>query len=147
MKAPVSEEILARKRRVSLSIEQIALIEQVMRAAMPKFVPAQEIANAMARLIEEEMNPGRRETVDSYRAAVEVRDGELEIDDDAEVSLGDDPGAYVMVWKWVSEEEAGLWPTEIICNRCGDRTDENESPDGDMCPDCYDQSQYEEADE
>lgn len=30
-----------------------------------------------------------------------VRDGECEIDDDAVVSPGDDPGAYVMAWVWV----------------------------------------------
>ena len=35
-------------------------------------------------------------------------DGELEFDDDAAVSLGDDDGAYVMCWKWVSADEAGI---------------------------------------
>ena len=37
------------------------------------------------------------------------RDGEIEIDLDAKVSRGDDPGAYVQAWVWVyfpdSEEE------------------------------------------
>jgi hypothetical protein len=36
------------------------------------------------------------------------RDGELEIDDGAIVSVGDDPGAYVQAWVWVSNEEAGI---------------------------------------
>lgn len=42
----------------------------------------------------------------AYReAASELsKDGELEIDDGAIVSMGDDPGAYVMAWLWVSEE-------------------------------------------
>lgn len=31
------------------------------------------------------------------------RDGEVEIDDCAFVSLGDDDGAYVMAWVWVSK--------------------------------------------
>jgi hypothetical protein len=35
-------------------------------------------------------------------------DGDLEFDDDAAVSLGDDDGAYVMCWKWVSSEAAGI---------------------------------------
>ena len=29
------------------------------------------------------------------------RDGEVEIDDDAVVSYGSDPGAYVQAWVWV----------------------------------------------
>ena len=36
------------------------------------------------------------------------REGEIEIDDDPKVSAGDDPGAYVQAWVWVSNEEAGL---------------------------------------
>jgi hypothetical protein len=32
-------------------------------------------------------------------------DGDLEFDDDAAVSLGADDGAYVMGWKWVSDED------------------------------------------
>jgi hypothetical protein len=47
----------------------------------------------------------------AFRAGAdrEARDGELEVDlDDAVVSRGDDPGAYVMCWLWVSNSEAGL---------------------------------------
>ncbi len=36
------------------------------------------------------------------------KDGELEFDDFAVVSMGDDPGAYVMGWAWVYNAEAGL---------------------------------------
>lgn len=32
------------------------------------------------------------------------REGELEVDDDAAVSLGADEGAYVMCWVWVSDD-------------------------------------------
>jgi len=35
-------------------------------------------------------------------------DGDLEFDDGAVVSLSDDPGAYVMAWKWITDEEAGI---------------------------------------
>lgn len=34
-----------------------------------------------------------------------ARDGEIEIDDDAAVSLGADAGAYVQGWLWVPDEE------------------------------------------
>jgi len=36
------------------------------------------------------------------------RDGDLEFDDGAVVSIGGDPGAYVMGWKWIENSEAGL---------------------------------------
>jgi hypothetical protein len=41
-----------------------------------------------------------------YREAAEKlsKDGELEIDSGAIVSMGDDPGAYVMAWVWVPDE-------------------------------------------
>ena len=35
-------------------------------------------------------------------------DGDLEFDSNAIVSTGDDPGAYVMGWKWITDEEAGV---------------------------------------
>ena len=49
-------------------------------------------------------------TIAQYRAAAfrQMRCGELEIDDSAVVSKGDDPGAYVMAWLWVSDEDAGI---------------------------------------
>jgi hypothetical protein len=49
-------------------------------------------------------------TFGKYRAAAIAasRDGELEIDHGAVVSKGDDPGAYVMAWLWVTDEEAGI---------------------------------------
>jgi hypothetical protein len=42
-------------------------------------------------------------------AAVEfAREGELEVDHDACVSMGDAAGAYVMAWWWITNEEAGF---------------------------------------
>lgn len=45
-----------------------------------------------------------------YRTAAirQAREGELEIDCHAVVSKGSDPGAYVMAWLWVSNDEAGV---------------------------------------
>lgn len=40
----------------------------------------------------------------------QAREGELEIDDRAMVSKGDDDGAYVSAWLWVSNEAAGVVP-------------------------------------
>lgn len=35
-------------------------------------------------------------------------DNDFDIDDCPVVSAGDDPGAYVSIWMWVTNEEAGL---------------------------------------
>jgi hypothetical protein len=51
------------------------------------------------------------ERIGKYRAGAQKligRDEGLAVDDDAKVSLGSDPGAYVAAWIWVSDEEAGI---------------------------------------
>lgn len=35
-------------------------------------------------------------------------EGNMEVDDNAVVSIGADRGAYVMAWKWVDADEAGV---------------------------------------
>lgn len=46
---------------------------------------------------------------DPYRAAAKSgANDEFEVDDDAVVSAGGDPGAWVMCWTWITDEEAGL---------------------------------------
>ena len=43
------------------------------------------------------------------RAAQDIgSEGELEVDDNCIVSLGDDKGAYVMSWSWMPQSELGL---------------------------------------
>lgn len=37
-----------------------------------------------------------------------VREGEVEVDDNAIVSKGDGAGAYVLGWVWVEDEAAGI---------------------------------------
>ena len=47
-------------------------------------------------------------TKNEYRDAARSiwgQDGQLEIDDDAPVSKGEDDGAYVQAWVWVSDDE------------------------------------------
>lgn len=134
------ENILQRKRRVSLSVGEISLLAKAVREMSTEF-SHHELGDRLDTIVAEESDPFHRATFDAYRAAVEVKDGEIEMDDDAEVSLGDDPGAYVMVWKWVSEKAAGIGPREITCERCGDHTNDRESPNGELCPDCYDMVQ------
>ena len=67
----------------------------------------------------------REAAIDQYG-----NEGEVEIDDDAIVSLGDDDGAYVEAWVWVNKEEAG------ICRECGEPNANNgEGFDG-LCGNC-----------
>lgn len=48
-------------------------------------------------------------------ACEKTSDGEFQVDDVTVVSCGDDPGAYVMCWVWVTNEEAGIKPaTELL---------------------------------
>lgn len=44
----------------------------------------------------------------AYRAAVPTREGELEVDPNAIVSVSDDGGAYVAAWVWVTDDQAGI---------------------------------------
>jgi len=54
---------------------------------------------------------GRVERSDDERAYVEAaralwqKDGGIEVDDNAIVSISDDQGAYVGAWVWVSDDE------------------------------------------
>lgn len=53
---------------------------------------------------EEQTNP----KIAGYRATaldMHHRDGELEVDENAIVSAGDDSGAYVQAWVWVGDED------------------------------------------
>lgn len=50
---------------------------------------------------------------EKYINAVPISEGDLECDSDAVVSKGDDPGAYVMCWKWVDDEDAGIEKPEV----------------------------------
>jgi hypothetical protein len=43
----------------------------------------------------------RREILEMARNDYDARDGELEIDDNAVISHGEDNGAYVQAWVWV----------------------------------------------
>lgn len=57
----------------------------------------------------------KAKTVDeAYRSGVETHEGELEVDDDAKVSISPDGGAYVQAWVWVTDDEVGI----MRCAQC-----------------------------
>lgn len=55
----------------------------------------------------------RRVAIAAYQRGAEslARDGEIEVDESPVISKGDDPGAYVQAWLWVSDDDAGLVAT------------------------------------
>lgn len=65
----------------------------------------------VAERIKEMVADRKNATYEKYRSAVEASDN-LDVDGDAVVSKGDDPGAYVMCWTWVSDTQAGITPKE-----------------------------------
>jgi len=104
--SPLKESV----RRPSLTLLEISALYGLMLE--DDRLQNSELAGKFADLIREELNPVRRGMVKAYQNAVKPQDGQLEIDNDAEVSLGDDPGAYVMTWTWVPAEDAGFMPEE-----------------------------------
>ena len=51
----------------------------------------------------------KKPTAEQYREAASrlyEEEGKIEIDSNAAISKGDDPGSYVQAWVWVYDEEA-----------------------------------------
>lgn len=66
--------------------------------------PFERIAKELDDAIAEQEGP----EATAYREAAfnRSKDGELEVDAGAIVSMGDDPGAYVAAWIWIPEGDA-----------------------------------------
>jgi len=88
-----------------LEDQELALIDAALRSArgdQPEDPDAIALADRIAAKIAEGKEPWRAD----YINAVET-DDELEVDDDAIVSEGGDPGAWVMAWVWITDAQAG----------------------------------------
>lgn len=84
-------------------------IESELKEAMVDAIENTRIEVGTVRELATEPEDVDREQ--AYRNACQrlhVSEGDLEMDDTAVVSEGDDPGAYVQVWKWVHRSEAGI---------------------------------------
>lgn len=84
---------------VLMSNEDLAILQR-------KLGPDHAITTRVRANLAEIADP----TLAKYRRAAirQSREGELEIDPHAVVSKGSDPGAYVMAWLWVADEEASI---------------------------------------
>lgn len=72
---------------------------------------ADELRDMARQALAEETDPVHMR----YRQLAEsqAEDGEIEVDDGAVVSPGDDPGAYVMAWLWVPEQKPSRDEVEV----------------------------------
>ena len=75
-------------------------------------------------------------TDQQYRDAIACTD-ELEVDPDATVSQGSDPGAWVQCWVWVNDSDLKLLSGQFLCESCG-YAHSRELADGEpeLCADC-----------
>lgn len=98
---------------INLDSVELLVVKQALNAATQGMgCPSPERAQPILDRIADLEKPGPHD--DAFRAAHRDRysvhpwtDGDIDIDEDAMVSQGDD-GAYVMMWGWVSNENAGL---------------------------------------
>jgi hypothetical protein len=82
---------------------------------------------------------------DPYRATAKGHvDDDFEVDDDAVVSPGGDPGAWVMSWLWITDKEAGVETEdeddEDTCRTCGAEYEAGGDGFDGECPDCADKT-------
>lgn len=121
-------------RRVPLTETEIKILVGMLDGFDGQIINS--LQEKLIALVKENQDPEHQRLVAAYRAGVtELEDGAIEMDEDAEVSMGEDPGAYVMVWAWVSNEDAGLCRTcACTYNHAGDGWDGE-------CPDCADKTE------
>ncbi len=74
--------------------------QDLLTAAKAVKKPSLELRKAI-QAVEEHLNEPRRQKILELGRATLAREGELEFDDDAIASEGDDNGAYLQAWVWV----------------------------------------------
>jgi hypothetical protein len=87
------------------------LAEILKKECWPTAPLSVEAGKLIAGLIQTVDDAADDDVTRAYRAAAKDwwnREGEIEVDDDAIVSVSSDGGAYVGAWVWVSEDQADL---------------------------------------
>lgn len=75
-------------------------LQDLLTAAKAVENPSPELRQAI-EAVEGHLNDSRRQKILGLARATLAREGELEFDDDAVASEGDDNGAYLQAWVWV----------------------------------------------
>ena len=103
------------KTYMAFTAEELALI-----AASLGPLTIQEAADVRKRCqerLDDMANPAQTDLWTQFRDAAEAihaKEGEIEFDKDAMlVAEGEDDGAYVMAWVWVSDDDAGHETAEV----------------------------------
>lgn len=128
--------------------------KKVMRDRMDEILknPNQSVIEVLKQILWEhgqaDITPDVRE---AYRKAADevASDGDLELDSDARISLSDDGGCYIQMWKWIAAADANVCDERGChtpldngegfdgkCGNCADREepkDTNEVDDGSVC--------------
>lgn len=98
----VPPDPIASGLRLQVSPDEIKELRQVLKGRP-------ELANLANRLETAITDRNHLNFWKFIRAAQSAgKDGEIEVDDDASVSVSDDGGAYVMAWLWVYNHDAGI---------------------------------------
>jgi hypothetical protein len=74
--------------------------QDLLTAAKAVKKPSSELRKAIEAVEHHLDGPGRQKILELARVTL-AREGELEFDDDAIVSEGNDNGAYLQAWAWV----------------------------------------------
>lgn len=94
---------------INLDPEEIKLIAGAL--SLLKIEAATNLKDKLDAKLDESQNQFWQDLFAKYRDAAKdtlSEDGKIEVDDNALVSIGEDPGAYVMVWHWVSNAAADI---------------------------------------
>lgn len=93
-----------------IEIRARELVEHMSRGAAAEIIKG--LQDSLANAVRDADAAG--DLNERYRAAAKVRwerEGEIEIDDSAVVSIGDDGGAYIHAWVWVRDSDHGITRT------------------------------------
>jgi len=122
-----------------------ASVELMNNLTLTGWKPVEEFQVALRAAIAHENSlceKGRSPSDAAYLKAAQENQiyGEIEVDDDAIISPGSDPGAYVQAWLWVTAEDAG------VCDEpdCHTPLNDGEGFDG-KCGNCADRIEHQEA--
>ena len=126
---------------IQLDDKELALVKDALEYLMSG--SGHPEAEALLKAINERTERGPNDAAYIGAAREVFATDDLEIDDDPNVSLGGDPGAWVHAWVWVSDEDAGIQTEdedENICRTCSETYAEGGDGYDGECPSCADKT-------
>ena len=129
--------------RIPLNDDQLKIVKLALNTLSTEDISTEKPVAEILERIENCEKESKDENLRKYAKAAQKRqrDGEIEIDDDAVVSKGEDAGAYVEAWLWVGDDELEQGEDEEACRECGKKYATcGDGYDG-MCPDCADKAE------